>query len=114
MQVHDMVKSKCPRVDRYRLLLLQITPLETIEEDCYLELTEWLRGLAERHRVAPNAIFSMNTLNDIARELPANDEELMTIDGVTENKLTIARETLMPILESYRERRRQLLAEETR
>lgn len=50
-------------------------------------LIDLRQGIAQSERVAPHIIFSDKTLHDMAMKLPATEEEMLTIEGVSQGKM---------------------------
>lgn len=58
-----------------------------VDDVLFDQLREVRSQLASEHKVPPYIIFSDETLREMCQKLPTNDEEMLTVKGIGENKL---------------------------
>ncbi|XP_041652454.1 Bloom syndrome protein homolog isoform X2 [Cheilinus undulatus] len=72
-------------------------------QECLKELTDLCKQLGKAFGVHYFNIFSTNSLKKIAEKLSSDPEVLLTIDGVTEDKLDKYGAEIMQVLQKYAE-----------
>ncbi|MFZ4453298.1 DNA helicase RecQ [Salibacterium aidingense] len=71
------------------------------EDPLFEEMRQLRLALAKEHQVAPYMVFSDQTLKELCRYLPADEQEMLAIKGIGEQKLQTYGTAFLEILKSW-------------
>lgn len=103
MQVDFFETESASSIRKHKAAVANVSQREEMVQKCLLELTELCKKLGKVFGIHYYNIFSSATLKKIAETLSSDVEELLNIDGVTEDKLQKYGAEFIELLEKYSE-----------
>ncbi len=85
-------KAKAPKIEKKPI------DFENIDQDLLVRLKTWRNNLAKEKNVPAYVILSNKSLQQVAAEMPTNDQELLQINGIGQKKLDSFGEIILAII----------------
>ncbi|XP_011505803.1 PREDICTED: Bloom syndrome protein homolog [Ceratosolen solmsi marchali] len=109
LQIRKTIDNSSARATVSAVLLADNKALTEIQQRCYTELVQIIRGLANGLNISINSVIDLDALQIMSKQLPESEEAMLKIDRITKANYDKYGKSLLNITQKYALEKNELL-----